>query len=321
MTFRCWDASIGQHKNICILCNFIAEYSHIESLDDTVGVLCFCGGNMKFLIRKECLHYWQKENKKISKFHLYSQIWFRQVVLKKFEIPYLEMFITTKCNLRCKHCSNLIPTLNNRQNYEISTLIEWLDELLSKIDCLYRLKIHGGEVFLHPRLAEFVAYVKNQPKIKSIRLTTNGTIIPADNILQLIASSKIVVQISDYRLANIKTQQLIDKFKKFGVRYIYLKDQTWKDFGGITLRDGNRFNDCSIKRCSSFYEGKIYVCSRAAIMTESGYIPDDGISVYLPKNQLRQQLKKMYAGKLSIACNYCDGDTKYAKDISAGEQE
>lgn len=180
----------------------------------------FLGENMKLNIRKECLRYWQKENKNISRFHLYSQIWFRQVVLKKFEIPYLEMFITTKCNLRCKHCSNLIPVLNNRQNYEISTLVEWLDVLLSKIDCLYRLKIHGGEVFLHPQLTELIAYVNNQPKIKSIRLTTNGTIIPADNILQLIASSKIVVQISDYRLPNTKTQQLIDKFKEFGVRYI-----------------------------------------------------------------------------------------------------
>ncbi len=283
--------------------------------------LCVFGGNMKLLIRKECLHYCQKENKKISRFQSSFQIWFRQVVLRKFEIPYLEMFITTKCNLRCKHCSNLIPALNSRQNYEISTLIEWLDELLSKIDCLYRLKIHGGEVFLYPRLTEFIAYVNNQPKIKSIRLTTNGTIIPADNILQSIAGSKIVVQISDYRLPTTKTQQLIEKFKEFGVKYIYLRDQQWKDFGEIILRDFNRFDDCSVKRCSSFYEGKIYVCSRAAIMTKSGYIPDDGISVYLPKNQLRQQLKKLYGGKLSIACNYCDGDTKYAKDISAGEQE
>lgn len=282
--------------------------------------LCVFGGNMKLLIRKECLHYCQKE-KKTSRFQSSFQIWFRQVVLRKFEIPYLEMFITTKCNLRCKHCSNLIPALNSRQNYEISTLIEWLDELLSKIDCLYRLKIHGGEVFLYPRLTEFIVYVNNQPKIKSIRLTTNGTIIPADNILQSIAGSKIVVQISDYRLPTTKTQQLIEKFKEFGVKYIYLRDQQWKDFGEIILRDFNRFDDCSVKRCSSFYEGKIYVCSRAAIMTKSGYIPDDGISVYLPKNQLRQQLKKMYGGKLSIACNYCDGDTKYAKDISAGEQE
>ena len=42
MAFRCCDASMGQ-RNKCILCNFIAEYSHIESLDDTVGALCFWG--------------------------------------------------------------------------------------------------------------------------------------------------------------------------------------------------------------------------------------------------------------------------------------
>ena len=45
MAFRCCDASMGQ-RNKCILCNFIAEYSHIESLDDTVGALCFCGGGI-----------------------------------------------------------------------------------------------------------------------------------------------------------------------------------------------------------------------------------------------------------------------------------
>ena len=56
-------------------------------------------------------------------------------------------------------------------------------------------------------------------------------------------------------------------------------------------------------------------------MTKSGYIPDDGISVCLPKKQLREQLKKLYGRKFSVACNYCDGDTKYTKDISAGEQE
>lgn len=42
MAFRCCDASMGQ-RNKCILCNFIAEYSHIESLDDAVGALCFWG--------------------------------------------------------------------------------------------------------------------------------------------------------------------------------------------------------------------------------------------------------------------------------------
>ena len=69
------------------------------------------------------------------------------------------------------------------------------------------------------------------------------------------------------------------------------------------------------------FEGKIYVCSRAAIMTKSNYILDDKISIYLPKKQFRKQFKSLYFGYYSNACYYCDGNSKYAKDVSAGEQE
>lgn len=276
---------------------------------------------MKFKIRRECLHYWLKENREISERKAAFYIWYRQDILRHFEIPYLEMFITTKCDLHCKHCSNLIPAMDGQIHYEISDLTGWLDELLSKIDCLYRLKIHGGEVFLYPRLREWIEYVDRQSKIKSIRLTTNGTIIPADDVLQAIANNKIAVQISDYQLPNIKTQQLIEKLKKFGVHHIYLKDQIWKDMGEVSQRGCNRFEDCNMKRCTSLYEGKIYVCSRAAIMAKMGKIPDEGIPLTLPEKKLKTELKKLYSGKYSEACTYCDGDTQYAKEIVAGEQE
>lgn len=100
-----------------------------------------------------------------------------------------------------------------------------------------------------------------------------------------------------------------------------LKDHKWKDFSKVAFQDSGIFDNCKMKRCSSFYEGKIYVCSRAAIMTKSNYILDDKISIYLPKKQFRKQLKRLYLGYYSNACYYCDGDSKYAKDVSAGEQE
>lgn len=56
-------------------------------------------------------------------------------------------------------------------------------------------------------------------------------------------------------------------------------------------------------------------------MTKSNYILDDKISIYLPKKQFRKQLKRLYLGYYSNACYYCDGNSKYAKDVSAGEQE
>ena len=56
-------------------------------------------------------------------------------------------------------------------------------------------------------------------------------------------------------------------------------------------------------------------------MTKSNYILDDKIPIYLPKKQFIKQLKRLYLGYYSNACYYCDGDSKYAKDVSEGEQE
>lgn len=275
---------------------------------------------MKFNLQKECFHYLRKERKTASSFRLMLGIYFRQKILRKFEVPYLEIFITTKCNLKCKSCSNIIPSLEDKCHYDISYIKESIEKLLDKIDCLYRLKIHGGEVFLHPQLCEIIQLLDGYSKIKSIRLTTNGTIVPSEKVLRCIAESKVVVQISDYNVKNTKVNDLIDKLKIFGVKYVYLKEQKWREMGGFDEREGNRFFECTVKRCTSFYEGKIYVCSRAAIMAKRKLTIDEGISISLDKRSFHKAVKEMYQGDYCEACKYCDGDTKFAKEIIAGEQ-
>lgn len=271
-------------------------------------------------LQKECLHYLKKEKPSVSIGKLKAHIAWRQVLLRRFEMPYLEVFVTTHCNLKCKNCSNLIPTLSDKHHIDFTSIKNSVEALLSKIDCLYRLKIHGGEAFLHPQLCDLIDYFDKQDKIKSLRITTNGTLIPSDDILCRIAESKAVVQISDYASIQSKVNELIDKFKQYGVRYVYLKDQEWVDMGDCQIRDISRYDECTVKRCTSLYDGKIYVCSRAAIMTQKGYVLDEGIDVNLAKKELRRKIKMLYCGKLSEACRYCDGDTYFSHIVIAGEQ-
>ena len=275
---------------------------------------------MKLSIQAESYHYLKKEDKSKSDFKLKAGIFFRQKILNKFELPYLELFITTKCNLKCKHCSNLIPTLDKGQHFDAPEVMDTVNSLLTKLDCLYRLKIHGGEVFLHPQLCEIIDFLKTKKKIKSIRLTTNGTIVPTDEVLKHIADSNIVVQISDYNLNQTKAAQLIDKLKLFGIRYAYLKNQTWSNMGGFEAREVSRFDECSIKRCTSIFNGKLYVCSRAAMIAMQGIIPDEGIPLSLDKRELKKEVKRLYSGMKCSACRYCDGDTHFSATIKAGEQ-
>lgn len=275
---------------------------------------------MKLNLQKECLHYLAKDlpNESIQK--LKAKIVWRQTMLRRFEMPYLEIFVTTHCNLKCKYCSNLIPNIHSKQHIDFDKIKKSVEMLLSKIDYLYRVKIHGGEVLLHPQLCDIIDFFNGLSKIQSIRITTNGTIMPTDEILQRIANSKIVVQVSDYNLSNSKAIELIEKFKTFGVRYMYLKDQEWFDMGDCRCREANRNNECTIKRCTAFYNGKIYVCSRAAIMAQQGDIPDEGIDVCLNEKELRGKIKKLYLGEYKIACLHCDGDTHFSHKVQAGEQ-
>lgn len=267
-------------------------------------------------ILQECVHYTVKERTMLFP---KTQIWIRQNLLKRFEMPYLEVFITTKCNLRCKDCSNLIPKLQDMSNISFLDFSSVMGKLLSKIDRLYRLKLHGGEVFINPELPKIIKYADSLKKVKSIRLTTNGTIIPSNEVLKALRNSKVVVQISDYNLQNSKVKELIALLEKNYIKVAYLKDQHWKDMGEIAKRGTNRFNECSIKRCTSLFHERVYVCSRAAMATALGFIKENGIDINLPTTEFRQRIISLYKED-NEACFYCDGDTEYAQTIKPGIQ-
>lgn len=245
-------------------------------------------------------------------------IYIKQTILKLNEIPYLEMMVTTNCNLRCKGCSNLIPhTIKEDISYK--EIKEDIDILLNKINYLYRLKIHGGEVFLHREFKEIIDFLGKQKKIGSIRIATNGTIIPTEEILKAMKKNNIVVQISDYKINSATIEKLKKNLKENDIEYKYLKDREWNDMGSFQRRSFNRKKLCSLKRCTSFYKGRIYICSRAMIMKKIGYIKETNSLIIRDKN-FRSELKRFFELD-NEACNYCDGDTEYSKIIQPGIQE
>lgn len=270
-------------------------------------------------VYKECLHYQHKINHKFSCIQKFSTF-FRQKICRKFDVPYIECFITTKCNLKCKHCSNLIPYIEQPEHIPFVEFKRDLDTLLSKVDRLYRLKLHGGEVFLHPELCDIIGYADSLKRIKSIRIATNGTIVPSEKVLKALADSKVIVHISDYPSFSLQADKTVELMRSYGVKFLRLQGQKWQDMGEIKKRGTNRYGACMIARCTSLYRGKIYVCSRAAMLEEFGCRFYDGIDINAERKILRKELVQLFGGKHNKACFYCDGDTEFAKEIPAGEQ-
>jgi len=75
-----------------------------------------------------------------------------------------------------------------------------LDIYFKCVDYLLDLDIVGGEPFLFSRLPEFIRYLGEnyRHRIGYVGFITNGTIIPKDEVLDLLAQYSIEVSISDY---------------------------------------------------------------------------------------------------------------------------
>lgn len=72
----------------------------------------------------------------------------------KIKLPFLVLWVGTKCNLRCKDCVNLIP-YTEQKSYDFESSINDF-KMLTQIADIESLQIQGGEPFTHPKIDEFL---------------------------------------------------------------------------------------------------------------------------------------------------------------------
>ena len=89
-------------------------------------------------------------------------------------IDYIRIYITDKCNLRCKYCipeEDIKSTLNN----EILTFDEIIKICISASKLgIKKIKITGGEPLLRADVPDLIKSIKNIPGVDNVTLTTNG---------------------------------------------------------------------------------------------------------------------------------------------------
>lgn len=94
----------------------------------------------------------------------------------------VQIELTTRCNLTCSYCTNK----DLKVQEDIS--LERLDELLDKIDFskVDNVDFTGlGEPMMHGKLPEIIRRVKQRGSPGSIRIVTNGTVLPQNRIKEL----------------------------------------------------------------------------------------------------------------------------------------
>ena len=137
---------------------------------------------------------------KFSKNFFWVKLFMHGLYRKNFtKTPiFLTLFVTSRCNERCKHCFYL-DKINSKQKNELNLgEIEKISLSMDNIDYLY---LTGGEPFLRKDLSEIAYFFYKNTKAKLITIPTNGYFTEmiyteTKKILDKCEKSLIILQLS-----------------------------------------------------------------------------------------------------------------------------
>ena len=196
----------------------------------------------------------------------------------------------------------------------------------------------GGEPFLYQDLEEIIEYIgeRYRSKIAIFSITSNGTIIPGQKVLDMCRKYDILIRISNYsgtlKFLEGKYKRLQEVLGKNHVRYLLGRCETqWIDYGFETVaHDGGEeeliriFDECGTP-CREIRGSKYYYCVMARSvsdnlklgMGEEDYLDLNGLSG--KKEFFEFHMGYSEKGYLDM-CKRCNGKDAMKYPIPAAEQ-
>jgi len=276
--------------------------------------------NIYFKYRIHKMPFWKRDLARLIFMPIALGLRLNKSIRNRLEIPNVEMPITTRCNLHCRDCGNLIPFFPKPVDFDINRLTKDVGDFLGNVDRVHRFIIMGGETFLYRELHKLVSHLIKQDKIDLVHLFTNGSIIPGKDILQLLQHRKILVSVSSIPAeVSPNKPRFIATLEENHINY-RIEDNLWRDLGGLNPAVDSsaealkhRFANCSSKGCHNLSNGEYHVCPRSVHGEQLGqFSPDDSDRVIFRgrKNPqaFRKELRKLLQKEYLAACSKCKGN-------------
>lgn len=264
--------------------------------------------------------------------------WIRKMAYRKRNlihhgrIPHMGVLLTTGCNLNCRHCADLIP-YRPFFYYKKEDVIRDLDKVLSSVREIKEVLLIGGEVMLYQELDDIIDWCIMQPKIRKIIITTNGTIMPPENVWAVMKNPKVILRISGYGINVAANRQLIlDEVNKRDIKCEDLDGMIWRNIGGNQKRYRSLkqlkdvFQSCTMRYCVGLtHDGNCFFCSRQLAAYYTSDYPNPAENEYFnvrcyTSQELKKKWKEFYAQKYISTCDYCDGITSESEVVGTALQ-
>ena len=216
---------------------------------------------------------------------------------------------------------------------------ESADFFFRYVDVVNEFVLIGGEPFLYADLEELIDYIGRnyREKILTFAITTNGTIVPSDEIVELCKRYRVTVRVSDYTDTIPKLQPrydlIYDKLSEIEIiTWKTKKEDCWFDYGFEEVDRGEDvcqlievFDKCRID-CREIRGSRYYYCVMARTVPENmGW--RIGAEDYLELKDLQDkkilfEYQQGFSGKGYVdLCRHCRGADAPQFLIAAAEQE
>lgn len=251
-----------------------------------------------------------------------------------------QISVTERCTLHCRKCAHACNKVDiMSQDMTLETAKASADFFFQYVDIVNEFVLIGGEPFLYADLEELVDYIggKYRDKMLMFSITTNGTILPNDRMIELCKKYCITIRVSDYSdtLPKLKSRYELLYQKLSEVETIVWKTSkkdSWFDYGFEEVDRGEN-TDCLIKTfdncrtdCREIRGSRYYYCVMARSVPENMQWKigaDDYLELYGLKNKkefFEYQQGFSEKGYLDM-CRHCRGAEAVRVLISAAEQE
>lgn len=256
-------------------------------------------------------------------------------------IELAQICLTERCSLKCKKCAHACYAADPKsQDMSPEMAKESADYFFYHADMVREFVLIGGEPFLYKHIGGIIEYIGEnyREKIGTFSITTNGTVIPDQSVLDLCRKYGVIIHISNYSAAvkdiAKKYEKLEEKLKKSQVRYTMGEaEMQWMDYGFDSVnRNGDKetlmevFDSCKTS-CREIRGSRYYYCVMARSVSHNLKL-GTGEQDYLELAELTKEDRKILLefqmgfsekGYLDM-CNHCNGKDAAAYPVPAAEQ-
>lgn len=285
---------------------------------------------------------WGKDYFFSEEFHkrilpIIATLYFDKVYMQLAQIT-----LTERCSLKCKKCAHACYNVDSsNKDMTLDQVHKSADTFFAKVDFINEFVLIGGEPLLYKDLSNVIAYIgeRYRSQMAIFCITTNGTIVPNEEVLQACQKYKVLFRISNYAKAipRLKEshQKLIQVLEKYDIGYrLSAEDASWIDYGFEYLNkelDEEKlteiFDKC-LTPCREIRENRLYFCVMARSVSDNLHF-DEGKDDYLDLNQLNGENYKRELMEFNLGysekgyldmCHRCHGMDAVNYPIPVAEQ-